>query len=151
MITAQGIKIVRITAPAAILDNASATTNEVDTSGYNYCTIFVDVGATDIAATALKVQESDETGTGFADVTGLVYGTSTNTAGSTSTLPSATSDNTLFGFDIDLRARKRFLDLVLTGGDGTAGAYFTAYAVLSRGSETPTTATQRGFAQLLRA
>lgn len=150
MVTAQNVKVVRVTDPAAIVDNASWTTEEIDTKGFDYAQVYCYVGASDIAHVALKVQESSVSGSGFADVTGLVFGTSTNTDGSTSTLPSATDDNKLFIFDIDLKARERYLDLVATAGNGAAGTYMTAWAVLSRAGETPMTATERGASQILR-
>lgn len=143
-------KYLQITPPAAIVDNAAFTTNTIDTIGYDYCTIVISFGAMDVAMAALKVQESNDSGmSGAADVTGLVYGTSTNTAGSTSSLPSATADNTLFAFHIDLRGRKRYLDVSATGGDGTTGTYMAAFAVLSRGEVAPSTAALRGFSQEL--
>ena len=87
MIPAQHDKFVSITPPAAIVDNASYTTTAVDTKGYAYLRVFAYLGATDIAMTALKLQESDDSGmSGAADITGLVYGTSSNVAGSTSAL-----------------------------------------------------------------
>ena len=150
MIPSQNSKVINVIPPVAIKDNASWTTTEIDTKGFDYCTIYVNLGATDIAAAALKVQESDTTGTGFADVTGLVYGTSTNTAGSTSTLPSATDDDDIFVFEIDLRKRKRFLDLVATAGNGTNGTFASAIAVLEKATNTPTTAAERGANQILR-
>ena len=133
MISAQNTKWVSVTPPAAIVDNASLTTASIDTAGYEYCEIFLYLGATDIAMTALKVQESDNDSS-YADVTGLVYGTSNGISGSASTLPSATDDNKCFKFEIDLRGRKRYLDLVATCGDGAAGTYATAFAILSRAS-----------------
>ena len=125
MISAQSKKRFAITPPAAIIDNASATTATIDTLGFDYVEVCVYFGAMDIAVTAMKIQESDDSGmSGAADVTGLVFGTSTNTANSTSTLPSATDDNKFFSFFIDMRSgRKRYLDLVLTLGDGAAGTY----------------------------
>lgn len=154
MIHSQAVKVVNVTPPAAILDNASAATTVIDCKGFDYCTIYVSLGATDIAMAALKVQESDtlsgadlENG---ADVTGLVYGTSTDIAGSTSALPTAGNDDKVFAFDIDLRARKRYLDLVATAGDGSAGTYVAALAVLWRAEQTPTTAAQRGCQNILR-
>ncbi len=60
------------------------------------------------------------------DVTGLVYGTSAGIAGTTSALPTATDDNKCFKFEIDLRGRKRYLDLVATCGDGATGTFATA-------------------------
>jgi hypothetical protein len=150
MVNAQAVKVVRVIDPAAIKDNASWTAVEIDRLGFDYCQIYCYVGATDIAHVALKVQESGTSGSGFTDVTGLVFGTSTNTDGAASTLPSATDDNKFFCFDIDLRGRKRYLSVVATAGDGTAGTYMTAWAVLSRAGETPMSATQRGCAQILR-
>ena len=102
---------------------------------------------------ALKVQESDNSGmSGAADISGLVYGTSTLADSSiTSSLPSATADNTVFAFDIPLNGRKRYLDVVATAGDGTAGTYMTVLALLSRGKEVPNSATERGLAAVLRA
>jgi hypothetical protein len=149
-VEAQNVKVIRVIDPAAIVDNASWTTEEIDTKGFDYCQVHCFVGATDIAHAALKVQESDTSGSGFADVTGLVFGTSTNTDGSTSTLPSATDDNKFFIFDIDLRGRKRFLDLVATAGNGALGTFMAAWAVLSRAGETPMTAAERGASQILR-
>ena len=151
MIPSQMTKVVSLTPPAAIVDNASYTTAELDTKGWSYCTIYAYLGATDIAMTALKVQESDTAGSGHADVTGLVFGTSTNIDGSTSALPSATDDNKLYAFDIDLRGRKRYLDVVATAGDGTTGTYLVAWAVLSRGAEAPVSSSERGCDEVLRA
>lgn len=150
-VEAQNVKVIRVTDPAAIVDNASWTTQEIDTQGFEYCQIYAYVGATDIAHVALKVQESSVSGSGFADITGLVFGTSTNTDDATSTLPSSTDDNKFFCFDIDLRGRQRFLDLVATAGNGAAGTFMVAWAVLSRAGETPMSASERGCSQILRA
>jgi hypothetical protein len=148
MIQALLTKKVNAIRPAAILDDASATASTIDCIGWNYCDITCMLGATDIAMTALKVQESDDDST-YADVTGLVYGTSTNDAGSTSTLPTATSDNGLFGFLVDLRGRKRYLKVVATFGNGAAGGYIAALATLSRGEQGAYSAATAGCAQRL--
>ena len=144
----QQAKAVIVTSPAAIVDNASFTTNTIDTEGYDACAIYFTVGATDIAMTALKVQESDDSGmSGAADVTGLVYGTSTNPdTGSTSALPTADDDDSVFGFFVDLKGRKRYLDVVATAGNGSTGTYGSCIAVLYKGDVVPTTATARGLA-----
>jgi hypothetical protein len=150
VIESQKSKIVAVTVPVAIVDNASWTTIEVDTKGFEYATYYVMLGASDIAMTALAVTESDTAGSGHANVTGLIFGTSTNTAGSTSTLPSATDDGLIFGFEIDLRPRKRYLDLTATAGNGAAGTFAVAWCELSRAHTTPDTATERGASQILR-
>ncbi len=137
MINSQAQKVVLVTPPAAIVDNASYATTEIDTKGFNYLTILVALGATDVALAAMKLTESDEAGSGHADISGATF------AGS---LPGATDDNKVYAFHVDLLGRKRYIDLVLTGGDGTTGAYATVMAVLSRGERTPRTATERGLA-----
>lgn len=140
-------KIVGITPPAAIVDNAAVTTAAVDTQGFDYAVVNVYIGATDIAVAALSLKESDESGANFADIPGCTYGTSNNDTGSASTLPSATADNTFVSFFVDLRGRKRYLDLNLTGGDGVAGAYFCAWAELYRAKDAPRTAAEAGYGQ----
>lgn len=157
MIHAQNSKAFIVTPPAAIIDNAAVVTNVIDTLGFDHCLILVIIGAIDIDMTVLKVQEADAKSsstalTSGADVTGLVYGTSTNIDGSTSALPTgASADNTIFAFDIDLRARKRYLDVAATCGDGAAGTYVTIVALLSRAEQAPTTAAGRGCAEVLAA
>lgn len=150
MVEAQNAKWVAITPPVAIVDNASWTTTEVDTLGWDYAEIVVLLGATDIAMAALAVTESDTSGSGHANVTGLVWGTSSNIAGSTSALPSATDDNTFQVAQIDLRGRKRYLDLTMTAGNGTAGTYAVALCRLSRGAIAPNTAAEAGADEILR-
>ena len=143
------VKYLSITPPAAIVDNASLTTAEIDTKGYDHCTIVCYLGATDIAMTALKVTESDASGSGHADVTGLVYGTSVDIDGATSSLPSANDDNKFFVFDVDLRGRKRYLDVTATVGNGDTGAFVTILAILSQADTAPVTKAGMGVAGFL--
>lgn len=155
MMNAQNNVFFSVAPPAALVDNAAVTCNVIDTKGYDYCEVFCYIGATDIATVALKVQESDTksnttTLTSGADVTGLVYGTSNNIAGSASTLPSSTADNTCYKFEIDTRYRKRYLLPVLTGGDGAAGTYYSVFALLTKAEIQPTTASARGYGDILR-
>lgn len=145
----QGVKYVNITPPAAIVDNASPTTAEIDRKGFDYLSVVVILGAMDIAMTALKVTESDTSGSGHADVTGLVFGTSTNIDGSASALPTATSDNGIFVFNIDLRGRKRYIDVTATCGDGAAGTYISIIGILSRPDTAPTTSAGYGASSVL--
>jgi hypothetical protein len=138
MIEAHNQKFVSITPPAAIVDNAGFTTAAIDTLGFRYLTIVVFLGALDIALTVFKLRESDDNST-YSDVTGANYAVD-------STLPAATDDNKMFAFQVDLRGRKRFIDLSMTGGDGTAGTYAAVFAVLSRPESYPNTPEARGFA-----
>jgi hypothetical protein len=147
MINALERKYIAVTNPAAIVDNAAYTTTEIDTLGYDYATVLVHIGATDIAMATLKVQESDTSGSGFADITGLVC---SGTSGD-GRLPTATDDNKIFAFNIDLRGRKRYLDLSATAGDGVAGTYMSAMCILERGNESPLSSAEQGLGGRLSA
>lgn len=143
-------KWVAVTPPGAIVDDASFTTTEIDTLGWDYLEIIVLLGATDIAMAALAVTESDSSGSGHANITGLVWGTSSNIAGSTSALPSATDDNKFQVAHIDLRGRKRYIDVTATAGNGAAGTYACIIGRLSRGEAMPITAAAMGADEVLR-
>ena len=144
-------KTVSITPPAAISDNATLTTTEIDTLGWSYMTIIVYLGATDIAMAALAVTQSDTAGSGHANITGLVWGTSTNIDGTTSALPSATDDNLFQIAQIDLKGKKRYIDVTATTGDGAAGAFVTILGILSRPQVSPISASEAGANEILRA
>lgn len=144
-------RMVSITPPAAILDNTSPTTAEIDTFGWSYLTIVVYLGATDIAMTALSVTQSDTAGSGHSAITGLVWGTSTNIDGSTSALPSATDDNLFQVAQIDLKGKRRYIDVTATIGDGAAGGFITILGILSRPQVSPTTISEAGCNEILRA
>lgn len=150
MIPAQNNKFLAVVPPEAIRDNGSYTSAAVDTNGADYTEIVVHLGATDIAMAALKMTECDTSGGSYTDITGLVFGTSTNTAGSTSTLPTATDDDKFFLFQIDMRYRKRYLKIVATNGDGTVGGFICVIAILSRLEQSPKTAALAGCDQILR-
>jgi len=146
-------KLVAITPPEAVKEGGSWTTAELDTKGFDYAVITVFLGAIDTALTALKVRQTDTTGTGYVDVTGLIFGTSTNSAGDTSAFPDGDDDDDFFRFTIDLIGMKRFLDVVATidsAGSGDTGAYVAIWAELFRAEETPNTAAERGVNQELR-
>lgn len=136
-------KIVPITNPGAIVDDAAFTTATIDTLGFRFVTIVVLLGALDIAVAAFKLRESDaDDMSGAADVDGADFSAD-------GTLPSATDDNKLYAIQVNTAGRKRYLDLTLTGGNGTAGTYATAFAILEDAQEVPDSADERGFAQEL--
>lgn len=138
MVHTQSLKVLNVTPPGAIVDNAAFTTASIDTIGFDKALIIVQLGALDIALAALKLRQSDDDSS-YSDVTGGDYSVS-------STLPSATADNGLYAFHVDLRGKKRYLDVSLTGGDGTAGTYASVIAILDNAQEHPNSATERGFA-----
>jgi hypothetical protein len=135
----QNVKVVNVTPPAAIVDNASFTTNSIDTAGFGKLAVYFSLGATDIAMTALKLQESD-VDSSYADITGCVYGATGAPA-----LPTANDDNKVFGFFVNLAGRKRYIDVVATAGDGSTGTFGSCIAVLYNG-EGINDATERGLA-----
>ena len=151
----QEVKILNAIPPGVKKDNAAFVANVVDTKDWERATFIFTLGDSDIAMAALKVQEADAasdatTLTSGADVTGAIFGTSTNTAGSTSGLPSATDDNKVYTVEMDLRGRKQYLQLQATAGDGSTGTYGSAICILSRGKIISATVTDRGIAQTLR-
>lgn len=150
MIHAQNQKYIIVTPPAALLDNASAATAEIDTLTWDYLQYITIIGATNTAMTALAATESDVTGTGHGNITGLIWATSANIAGDTSTLPIATDDNTIFVMDINLLGRKRFIDLTATNDATSTGGYIAILAILSRGEGVLDTAAGRGAGEILR-
>ncbi|CAB4141838.1 hypothetical protein UFOVP422_12 [uncultured Caudovirales phage] len=138
----QQAKIVNILPPGAIVDNADFVTAAIDTAGFGKCAVFFTLGATDIAMTALKLQQSDDSGmSGAADITGAVYGASGAPA-----LPSATDDNKVYAFHVSLQGKRRYLDLVATAGNGSTGTYGSAVALLYNGNDFDPTATDQGVA-----
>lgn len=151
MVDAQDAKYVTAIAPAAIIDDASAVASEIDTSGAAYCEIPIQLGATDIAMTALKVQESDTSGSGFADVTGLDFDGGTAPDGTTLALPSATDDGQVATFQINLLGRKRYLKLVATFGNGSTGGFVASTARLSRLAQVPDVSTDMASGGVCRA
>jgi hypothetical protein len=143
MIQGTNQQVFLVTPPAAVNDNTAFATTEVDALGARFVTFIIAFGAMDIAAAVLKLKESDTTGSGFVDISGADFSVSP------ATLPSATDDNHLFAIHVDMRGRKRFLDLSFTAGDGAVGTYATVIALLSRLEEAPNTAAKRGFTQEL--
>ena len=144
MIESMKQKVVPVTNPGAIVDNAAFTTATIDTKGFAFVTIVLILGALDIALAAFKLREGDASDmSDAADVAGADFSVSP------ATLPAATDDNKLYAVHVNLTGRKRYLDLSLTGGDGTAGTCAAAVAIFSQASEVPSTADGRGFAQEL--
>ena len=135
----QNAKFVRAISPAALLDNTSATATAIDTRGYDYCTIICQLGATDIAWAALKVQSSTTSGGSYTDVTNATFNGGSGVGGATLALPSATDDDQVCVFQIDMRGKEPFLKVVATCGDGAVGGYIAATAVLTKGKIAPST------------
>src|SRR5260221_3099074 len=118
MIYATTFKSINVTPPAAAVNNATVNTPSVDRKGFDYVGYKIVLGATDIGLTVLKLQESDDNST-FTDIPGLDYSIAPPT------LPTTAQAGKIFAFDVDLKARKRYLKPIITVGAGTTGAFIT--------------------------
>lgn len=124
---------------AATVDDGTFTAIPIDTRGYNEAYFVFQLGATDIAMTALKLQESDTSGGTYTDVPGAAFGATGAPA-----LPTANDDGNSFQINLRLDGRKPFLRLLATAGNGSTGVAAYAYAVLLSPSVWPQTAAERG-------
>lgn len=148
-------KIVPIIFPAAIDDAddpvgayGDANPVSVDTLGFSRADIYFIVGATDIAMTALGVYSGPAAASGADDATySAITGLQASGSSGDGRLPTATDDNKVFHFGIDLRNDDigRYLALDATAGDGTAGTFSTAFCILSRAEEAPDTDAEKGI------
>jgi hypothetical protein len=121
--------------------NGATATGNIDTVGCDFCTIDVVTSAADTTTnklTTLKISEADDTNaTSFSDITALVGG---GVGGYTLPAPITTGEN-LHKFNIDCRARKRYLRVTVTPPTTQ-----TIYAVANLGAneQAPVTAAKAG-------
>jgi len=124
-------------AAASVAANATHS-HEIDTSGFKYASIDVVyspfTAATASYASVLKIQESDASGSGQADVSGLSV-----TAGAGST--TGASVGAIARFNVDLRGRKRYLTVVTSPGNTVA---IVSNARLSKAEQHAVTASEAG-------
>ena len=129
---ADDVKFV-VTHGADVHDNittAAGSGNEVDSLGYGECMVVIMVGDID-AVYDVKVQQSDTSGSGFADVT----------SGAIVQL-AATTTNANKVFAISLRKgvggwTKRYLNVNHVAADGTEGVNSSIVAILNKGETKP--------------
>lgn len=123
---------------AASVAAAATHSHEIDTAGFKYASIDVVyspfTAATASYASVLKVQESDTSGSGQADISGLSI-----TAGAGST--TGANAGAVARFNIDLRGRKRYLTVVTSPGNTVA---VVTNARLSKGEQHAVSATDAG-------
>ena len=125
--------------PISVQDASLTVTNQIDTLGRSGGELLVVVQfgviASSATVTALKLQESDATGSGFADVTGCVLGTSNLADGSGASVAfaGANEDASSVVFHVPLtESRKRFFQVVVTCG-GSAAVLCSAVAIMTTG------------------
>ena len=129
-------KLEVVLTPASYTNGATAAGN-LDRQGFDFATIAIAASTSDAATnnfSTLKLAESDETDTTtFADITAFV---GDGTGGFT--IPNAvTTGDQLWQFDVDLRARKRYLRLSVTP---LTTQVLSAVALLFKADETPVAA-----------
>lgn len=120
--------------------NTTVNGTAIDTAGFNFAVGVFAVETTTGNLSVIKVQESDASGSGFADVSGLSF-----------TALGATDDNKHVVGIIDLRDKKRYLRWVVTEdntgtADAIAGLFF-----LGGANEAPVDAAGFGADELLSA
>ena len=150
MIPLQMTKFINSVPPAVLVDGATLALTEIDCLGWDYATIMLITGATDIGVTAMILTDGDTSGSGHANITLSNFDGQADVEGGTAVLPSATDDNGIFVWELDLKKRKRYIDATITVGDGTVGGYYTVVTILSRGAKPPVGMTARGCVGIIR-
>lgn len=126
-------------------DTATNATHQhsIDTLGFDYASIDVvfepvaAAGTNSAVAVALKLQEGDTTAS-YSDITAFVGG---GTGGFTIPTPDTTTDANVVRFDVDMRGRKRYLNVYATPNVASVVA---SAARLGKPEEGPTTAAGKG-------
>tara|TARA_Y100001963_G_scaffold158939_2_gene260434 strand:+ start:2019 stop:2471 length:453 start_codon:yes stop_codon:yes gene_type:complete len=149
MIHNQNLCFKNLLAPM-IKDNAAFDTmTEIDTAGFDYCTVVLHSGeTTDIALAAFTITESDTAGSGHAAF--FTMGSTTQVDGTATSGVNAADE--IQAIEFDLRKRKRYINITASGGDGASvGNSLGVMAILSRANDIDAdNKTQRGLDQLSR-
>ena len=115
----------------------------IDTAGLNYGEFHALLGATDIALAVFKVMESDT------KTNATTLGGTPSEVVDVTTKPGAGDDDGVWIIGVDFtKARKRYIQLQATAGDGTSGTYLAASFVGQADGETSSDASNRGADQV---
>jgi hypothetical protein len=125
----EDVKVVASIIPL-LRDNTAVDGASVDTAGYDRALVIVHLGATDIAC-AFELEDSADDSS-FADVDVI-------STGSTIATPTATDDNEIFLWDVDLSKIRRYLRVQAAAADGTAGITAGASILLFGAGKSPVT------------
>ena len=131
--------------PISKTNGATATGETIDTKGYDFVTIDVIASTADVVSNTLSVltlQESDTT-SGFANISGLVSGTDFTIATNAYT---TTTNQNVCKFNIDCRARKRYLQVKASP---QTTMVIAGVANLHRGEQAPITASKANALNLV--
>jgi len=136
----------------AATNGATVTSSVIDTLGYDWATIDL-IATTQSASTqagspsVLKLQEADVTNaSSFVDIVGARGASATATNVDFLVGIGVTQGNNSYKFNIDCRARKRYLSIVASPQTTQT---FSAIANLGRGEQAPVTAAKAGVLSLI--
>jgi len=128
--------------PVAIKDDAAWVSQVIDVSEADYAEVAAMIGATDIAVAVMKIMESD-TKTNETTLSG-----SPTEVMDVTTKPGAADDNKVWVLGVNCRgARKKFIQLQMTAGDGTGGTFAAAIWRVITSGVTSSLAADRGVEQ----
>lgn len=142
MIALQNLKVAG-TGLLTSATNATATTKAFDMFGADYASVLV-IGVPASAATAsshwtsIVLQEGDAATGAWSDVPGFVSGTDFTVAGNAST-----SEPYIAKLDVDLRGRKRYLNVEVQAANSTLDD-FRVVVLKGRNEEAPNSASEAG-------
>lgn len=120
-----------------LADNQTLTSPALDVLKHKFAQIVLEVGASDIGLSDVRLEERNNTTDSWTVVP--------NSAVSSTLLTATAVDNKCFSWHVTLQGRKRYVRLTATVGDGTLGANLCAYAITNLDSERINTAAQRGY------
>ena len=123
--------------------NAATTTGYVDTKGFDYCRISLEIATSDATTklTTLSLMESEDTS--YSNATNIAAFVGGGTGGFTIPV-SNTSIETVKIFNVDTRTLARYIFLAVSG---TTTQLLGSHALLSRAATMPTTAGTMGAHQ----
>lgn len=125
--------------PISKTNGATATGEPIDTKGYDFCNISIVASTADVVSntiSVLKIEEGDTT-SAYATFAGAVSGTDYTIATNAYTTIGATGSNqNVWTFNVDCRARKRYLRV---SASPQTTMVIGGSAALSRGEIAPST------------
>lgn len=138
MIQIEAMKTVPLFNPISVTTAASAS-GTIDTEGFNHATFLTILDTAATNPTALVLGEGDVTDS-FTDITAFVGDTAY-------TIPAVdTDDPQIVRFEVDLTARKRYLELAVTTG---ITQVLAAVCVLSKASILPDSNSEWGVSEMV--
>lgn len=114
---------------------------EIDTSGFEYMTVIVAVGALGAELAAFTIEDDDTSGGDFDDTDIFNMAGSTDVDGNTLALADL-DPNQVIVVHVNILGRKKYQKVTVTGGGSASD--IACVVLLSRGSESPTTVADFG-------